>query len=409
MRAEIVTIGTEILLGQIVDTNATKIAQRLKEIGVDLYYKTTVGDNEARITNVLNHALNRADIIITSGGLGPTVDDMTRRAVANATGRPLVHSPELEAEIAARFRGFGRPMGDNNKRQAYIPEGAQPLTNPVGTAPCFLAEDRQGRGAIISLPGVPRELEYMLTNTVIPLIVARMGGRPQVIKTRILRTCAVGESNIDNAIGDLMVNENPTVGLAAHAGQTDVRITAKAETEIDADALIAPMEAKLRERLGIAIYGTGEETLPAVVGQLLVDRGMSLGIIDTVTGGELHQWVVDAHFSQLIATSLYPESLESAQQATGLTADEPPETLVEKFARKVAPGGGIGLALIGPFADNSVLIGVAGPADFVQVWPTHHYQANAYRRRWLIIQGLDWMRRVLLGELSSPVDWAVEN
>ena len=268
MHAEIVMIGTELLLGEIVDTNANRLAIALRDIGLDLYYKTTVGDNETRITEILNRALDRSDAVITSGGIGPTVDDLTRQAVANATGRKLVYSDELEAQIAERFRRFGREMAENNKRQAYIPEGAAPLSNPVGTAPCFLSEDRRGRGFVISLPGVPRELEYMMEHTVIPLLVARMGGM-KVTKVRVLRTCAVGESNVDRAIGDLMTSANPTVGLAAHVGQTDVRIAAKADTEAEADALIAEMETKLRERLGVAIYGVARESLPDVVGQLL--------------------------------------------------------------------------------------------------------------------------------------------
>ncbi|MBL1181609.1 MAG: CinA family nicotinamide mononucleotide deamidase-related protein, partial [Bacteroidetes bacterium] len=280
MHAEIVMTGSELLLGEIVDTNSTMMAKMLRNIGLDLYYKTTVGDNEERITQVLNLALDRSPVVITTGGLGPTVDDMTRQAVANATGRKLVYSLELEAQIAARFRGFGREMADNNKRQAYIPEGALPLPNPVGTAPCFLSEDMAGRGFIISLPGVPRELEYMMTHTVIPLLVERMGGA-KIIKARILRTCAVGESNVDRGIGDLMTERNPTVGLSAHAGQTDVRITAKAETEAEADALIATMEARVRERLGIAIYGVEKETVPEVVGRLLVEKGLRLGVVDT--------------------------------------------------------------------------------------------------------------------------------
>ena len=230
MQAEIVLIGTELLLGEIVDTNANLFAKALRDIGMDLLYKTTVGDNQKRMVDVLNLALDRSDVVITSGGIGPTVDDMTRLAVAEATGRKLVYSDELEGQIATRFRNFGRPMAENNKRQAYIPEGAIPLENPVGTAPCFLSEDVNGRGFVISLPGVPRELEHMLHNVVIPILIDRMGGR-KVMKVRVLRTCAVGESNIDRSIGDLMTESNPTVGLAAHAGQTDVRITAKADTE----------------------------------------------------------------------------------------------------------------------------------------------------------------------------------
>ena len=191
-------------------------------------------------------------------------------------------------------------MADNNKRQAYIPEGALPLPNPVGTAPCFLSEDVRGRGFIVSLPGVPRELEYMMTNTVIPLLVERMGGA-KTIKARVLRTCAVGESDIDRAIGDLMTLANPTVGLAAHSGQTDIRITAKADTEAEAEAMIEPIEADVRKRLGIAIYGVDQETVPEVVGRLLADRGLKLAVIDTLTEGQVVRELVEAGFGYLIA------------------------------------------------------------------------------------------------------------
>ena len=260
MRVELVMIGTELLLGEIVDTNASKMALALRDIGVDIYYKTTVGDNEQRITDVLNLALDRSDAVITSGGIGPTVDDMTRQCVANATGRKLVYSTDLERQIAARFRSFGREMADNNKRQAYIPEGATPIENPVGTAPCFLSEDVNGRGFVIVLPGVPPELTHQLEHAVIPILTDRMGGA-KVTRVRVLRTCAVGESSVDRLIRQIIKKKNPTDGLAAHIGQTDVRIAAKADTEDEADRLIAPVEEELRKRLGVAIYGVGKETV----------------------------------------------------------------------------------------------------------------------------------------------------
>ena len=319
MHAEIVMIGTELLLGEIVDTNANRLAKALREIGLDLYFKTTVGDNETRITEVLNLALDRSDVIITSGGIGPTVDDVTRQAVANATGRKLVYSTDLEAQIAARFRSFGRNMAENNKRQAYMPEGALPLSNPVGTAPCYLCEDIRGRGVVISLPGVPRELEYMLSKKVIPLLVERMGGA-QVTKIRILRTCAVGESNVDRVIGDLMTTKNPTIGLAAHAGQTDVRITAKADTEAEADTLIAPLEAEVRQRLGVAIYGVEKETVPEVIGRLLSNKNLKLGVIDTLTGGLMTRDFIDAGFGDLITANLHTIDVSAAILKAGLAS-----------------------------------------------------------------------------------------
>ena len=409
MHAEIVMIGTELLLGEIVDTNANRFAKALCQIGLDLYYKTTVGDNEARITEVLDLALDRSDVIITSGGIGPTVDDVTRQAVANATGRKLIYSLDLEAQIAARFRSFGRRMADNNKRQAYIPEGALPLSNPAGTAPCFLSEDIRGRGIVISLPGVPRELEYMLSKKVMPLLVERMGGA-KVTKIRILRTCAVGESNVDRVIGDLMTTRNPTIGLAAHAGQSDVRITAKADTETEADTLIAPLEAEVRRRLGVAIYGVDKETVPEVIGGLLSKKKLRLGLVDTLTDGLLARGLSDAGFGDLITADLHTIDVSEALQKAGLARRAEARNgnyseLAMALAEYVAPPDGIGFALIGPFKDNSTWIALCGPRDMRLTKAGRNYQNFDYIRSWLAIQGLDWIRRALLGQLTSPADW----
>ncbi len=409
MHAEIVMIGTELLLGEIVDTNANRLALALRDIGLDLYYKTTVGDNLARITEVLDLALDRSDVIITSGGIGPTVDDVTRQAVADATGRKLIYSTELETEIAARFSRFGRPMADNNKRQAYIPEGATPLTNPVGTAPCYLSEDINGRGCIISLPGVPRELEHMMENTVIPLLIERMGGI-KVTRVRVLRTCAVGESNIDRGIGDLMITGNPTVGLAAHIGQTDVRITAKADTDEEADTLVAGMEAKLRERLGVAVYGEGKVTVAEVVGDLLNGKSLKLGVIDMLTGGQLARDLVESGYSDLVATGLSPASLTEALKDSGTDASNPPDVAEARsyavsLAEHVTPPGGVGLAMIGPFEDLSTFIALNGPGEVCLFERSRNYQDSDHIRRWLVVQALDWIRRTLLGQMKSPVDW----
>ncbi len=409
MHAEIVMIGTELLLGELVDTNANRLAKALREIGLDLYYKTTVGDNQARITQVLDLALDRSDVIITSGGIGPTVDDVTRQAVANATGRKLIYSLDLAAQIAARFRRFGRKMADNNNRQAYIPEGALPLSNPVGTAPCFLCEDIRGRGVVISLPGVPRELEYMLSKKVIPLLVEKMGGA-QVTKIRILRTSAVGESNVDRIIGDLMTTKNPTIGLAAHAGQTDVRITAKAGTGPEAETLIAPLEAEVRQRLGVAIYGVEKETVPEVVGRLLSEKNLKLGMIDTLTGGLPARDLIGAGFGDLITANLHTIGVSAALQKAGLAPrggarDGEYSKLAMGLAQYVAPAGGVGFALLGPCNDNLTFIALCGPHDMRLTKAGRNYQDSDYARRWLTIQGLDWIRRAVLGQLTSPADW----
>jgi nicotinamide-nucleotide amidase len=284
MRAEIVTTGTELLLGQIDDTNATFLARQLRALGIDLFFRTTVGDNEQRIAQALELALARADLVITTGGLGPTVDDVTREAVARATGRPLVLFPDLLAQIETFFHGIGATMSENNRRQAHLPEGCIPIENPVGTAPGFIVEEEQG--TIITLPGVPRELYHLMEHTVAPYLQQRLGRR-DVLVTRILRTVAVGESRVDQAIADLETSANPTVGLSAHPGQTDVRIVAKASTEAEAEALVADFEARIRQRLGAAIYATGDATLEAVIADVLRQKQATIAIAETVTQGDL--------------------------------------------------------------------------------------------------------------------------
>ena len=406
MRAEIVMIGTELLLGEIVDTNANLLAVALRNIGMDLYYKTTVGDNENRITQVLNLALDRSNVVITSGGIGPTVDDVTRQAIARATGRKLIYSEELEGQIAARFRSFGRKMAANNKRQAYLPAGALPLENPVGTAPCFLSEDTEGRGFIVCLPGVPRELAHMMEHTVVPLLVERMGG-VKVIRVRVLRTCAVGESNIDRGIGDLMASSNPTVGLAAHAGQTDVRVTARAESEAEADALIAGMELELRNRLGVAVYGEEKETVAEVVGRLLAQRDLKLGVVDTLTGGRICRELNEAGFGSVVLADLNGRDAEQALAAarTDLSQVIDDPTLAGLLAARVAPEGGVGLVMIGPCNGKSTVIAVRGPGDWSTDEQGRRFDDSDLVRRWNVIQGLDRVRRAVLGVMKSPVDW----
>lgn len=284
MNAEIIAIGTELLLGEISDTNSAHIARRLREIGLDLWWISAVGDNEARIAELVDQARRRSTIVITSGGLGPTVDDPTRGAIARAFGVPLEFKPELWAQIEARFVRFGRQPTENNRKQAYVPAGALALENPVGTAPCFIVEHPDG--AVISLPGVPRELEYMLEHAVLPYLRQRIT-LPAVIHSRVLRTVGIGESLIDARIADLEVLSNPTVGLAAHPGQTDVRITAKAGTSEEAEAMLQPLEADLRSRLGDFIYATGQVEVEEVVANLLAAKGQTVAVGETGTAGDV--------------------------------------------------------------------------------------------------------------------------
>ncbi len=284
--AEIITIGTELLLGETVDTNTRYIARALRDEGVDLYRTSSIGDNVERIAEVIREGMGRAEIIITTGGLGPTVDDPTREAVARALGVETEFHPELWEQIQERFQRYGRTPTENNKRQAYIPAGAVPIENPVGTAPAFIAETE--KHAIISLPGVPREMEYLMQNKILPYLRERFD-LSGVIKARVLHTSGVGESQIDERIGDLEQLSNPTVGLAAHAGQVDVRITAKAATLEEADALIREVEDELRRRLRAWIYGADEDTLEGVALDILAAYDWKLTVVEANLGGRLIQ------------------------------------------------------------------------------------------------------------------------
>lgn len=284
MRAEIISIGTELLLGEIVDTNAAWLAQQLAGIGVDVYFRTTVGDNVGRIASTIQIAMSRADVIITTGGLGPTVDDMTREGVAQAVGVPLVLNHDLVEQIRDRFAKWGRTLSENNIRQGYIPQGATPVENPVGTAPCFIVE-HEGHSVFV-LPGVPREMKHLAETRVLPWLREKIGD-DRIILSKTLRTCAVGESMIDEKIADLETSSNPTVGLAAHPGQTDVRITAKATTRAEAEQLIADMEARVRERLGDWIYGEGNASVAQVVARLLTAKQKTVAIVESNTLGKV--------------------------------------------------------------------------------------------------------------------------
>lgn len=282
MQAEIITIGTELLLGQIVDTNAAYLAQQLAQLGLNVYRKTTVGDNELRIGQALRSALRRSDVVITTGGLGPTVDDKTREGVATATDRKLVLNQGLLEQIEAFFHKRGRELGDNNRRQAYVPRNAIPIANPVGTAPGFIVKHRDSY--VISLPGVPRELRYLTEHSVLPFLQQELGLRG-VILSRVLRTAGVGESDIDRRISDLEESANPTVGLAAHTGLVDIRITARADGEREAQQLLDDVEARIRQRIGGMIYGRDEATIESTVVELLLNHQLSLSILETNTGG----------------------------------------------------------------------------------------------------------------------------
>jgi len=291
MGTEIITVGTELLLGQIIDTNASWIAQRLAEAGIDLYYKTTVGDNAGRIEAALRQALSRADVLITTGGLGPTEDDLTRDVVAAVLGRPLHLDSDVLARIEQRFAHRKIPMSENNRKQAMVPEGAEVLHNPNGTAPGLFL--REGGRCVACMPGVPAEMKPMLTGQVIPQIREVFGIRSRIV-SRVLKMCGISESKVDQAIGDYFREmRNPTIGILAHAGEIHVRLTCKGEDPAEITRMLDALEGKVRQRLGALVFGRDEEKIEALVGQLLRARGATLAVAESCTGGLIASRLTD--------------------------------------------------------------------------------------------------------------------
>lgn len=363
LSAEIVTTGTEILLGEIVDTNAAWIAQQLRDVGVNLYYKTTVGDNLSRIQSVISLCMSRSDVIIVSGGLGPTQDDVTRHAIAEATGCPLEMNEGALETLKARFARFGAQMTDNNLQQALIPKGATLIENPVGTAPGFIVETTSG--TVIALPGVPREMKQLMQETVLPYLRERANNQG-IIRRRVLRTIGIGESTIDDRLHEFMTWSNPTVGLAAHTAQCDVRITARAASAAEADAMLDALETAIRERIGQFIYSsTSEEPFAGVVARLLQLSGTQLAILESNTGGDLASRIAESTAAApvivqaaVVGGAEVPETIARDLSAVA-KAEEYSEAMAAKAAAdlRAATGATYALAILGTQGENEGVYG----------------------------------------------------
>jgi nicotinamide-nucleotide amidase len=283
MKAEVVSIGTELLLGEILDTNAQFIASRLPSLGIDLYYMSKVGDNLERIGEVVERAWSRSDLLITTGGLGPTEDDLTREAIALVLGEELVVDPELEAQLRDFFERRGVTMPERNLKQAMLIASARSIPNPRGTAPGWWVE-RDGR-SIVAMPGPPAEMDRMWNEEVAPELRRRRTGA--VLVSRTLKTMGVGEGHVDEMVSPLLKSANPTIGVYARADGVQLRLTAKGGTESEAWQLIHPLEEQVRQRLGEAIWGADEDTLEGVVGDMLHERNLTLSTMESCTGGLL--------------------------------------------------------------------------------------------------------------------------
>lgn len=283
---EIMAVGTELLLGQLLDTNTKFIAEQLAANGLDVHEIVTVGDNRERIAAAIRESLKRADGVVATGGLGPTVDDLTKEAVCDALELDTeLYEPALR-QMEAIFASFGRPMRENNRKQAELPRGSHPLRNPNGTAPGFIAFSKDSR-FVACMPGVPREMKPMLREQVVPFLRDRLGSN-EAIYTRILHTIGIGESEIDHRIAEVFrSSENPKIAVLAHDFRADVKIMAKAHSQPEAEALISPLDAELARRLDGYVFGRDAETPASAIHALLQSHGRTVAVAESFTGGRI--------------------------------------------------------------------------------------------------------------------------
>lgn len=381
MIAETLSVGTELLLGQIVDTNAAYLARILSGLGIGLYYRSTVGDNEERIKASLSAALGRSDIVITIGGLGPTMDDLTKEMVCESLGASLVEDPATRARLDAFLAERSIAPSSTFYKQALVPAAGdgRRIPNPTGTAPGVIVE-KSGKIAIC-LPGPPNELIPMVEQTVIPYLHAKTTGRPAVIKSRVLRIIGIGESRVEEMARDLLLSDNPTVAPLAKLGECHLRITARAETEEQADALIRPREDALRVRLGDAVYGIDNENLEYAVVKLLEKRKLTIATAESCTGGLLaHRLTSISGASNVLHTGIVAYAnrtkerlLEVAPETLQKYGAVSPETASEMAAgARRLDGADIGVGITGVAGPTGgtpekpvglVYIGICGPDD----------------------------------------------
>jgi len=283
MKAEIIAIGTELLLGHIVNSNAAYLSRQLADLGIDVYYRTTVGDNEARLLKTIQTSLNRADMVFTIGGLGPTEDDITASTIAKAISKRLTYSPSISKEIDKHFKKRGIKTPRINYRQANIPTGSIALKNTVGTAPGLII--KSGKKIIIALPGPPRELIPMFEQSVAPYLKKRFSLKYTIV-SRVIKTTGLPESSVCPKVrGFLKMEGKTTVGIYAHLGQVDIKITSKAKTKTLAKKAIKPVEKRIRKKLGDIVFGTDDETLEGIIATSLLKQKKTLSIAESCSGG----------------------------------------------------------------------------------------------------------------------------
>ncbi len=417
MRVEIIGVGTEILLGQIANTNAQWISERLAEIGVDVLYHQVVGDNEERIAEAFRLALSRSDAVIATGGLGPTQDDITREGLARALGVGLVRHPEIERFLRDKFARLGRTMPGSNLQQCDVPEGARYILPDRGTAPGLVAETQEGR-RVYAVAGVPAEMREMLQGTILPELAGLAG--PSAVVSRVVRVTGVAEARVAEILDDLFRGStNPTVAYLASSGEVKVRLTAKAETRAQAEELIRPMADEVGRRLGDHVFTTSDEELEHVLGRLLKARSVTVACAESLTGGSLAVRLSGAPGSSaFFRGSAVCYTVEAKRSVLGVRQEtiDGPGVVSEECAREMAEG-----ARRIFFADVALaLTGVAGPEAHddkpvgtvcVALSSEGELRSGSFRapgdrqqvRRWAEQSALDMLRRYLEG-LPAPAD-----
>ena len=415
MRCDVVAIGTELLLGQIVDTNSSFIGEQLAASGIDSLLQVKVGDNLARIETVLRRVLADADAVIICGGLGPTHDDLTREAIAAVMGVGLHHDEEVADVIRSLFASRHRPMAENNLRQAQVPDGATIIPQTRGTAPgliCPVVIDGVAK-VLYAVPGVPHEMNDMMARAVLPDLLAR-SGEPSVIVSRVLRTWGESESGLnerlDPVIDELELAGTPTLAFLASGWEgIKVRLTAKATSAADAAMLLDPVEDRIRSILGLQVFGIDDDTMESVVLQLLRERGWSLGLAESVTGGLVAGRITNvAGASEVFVGSVVSYASEVKFDLLGV--DRGP-VVGEHAAAQMAEGArrvlhaDVGLALTGVAGPDeqdgmpvgTLCVGLALPARTV----TRTFAMPGLRdqmRQMSVITALDLLRRELIAE-----------
>jgi len=357
LKAEIIAVGTELLLGQIVNTNAQIISKALQQIGIDVYFHTCVGDNQERLMSVLETGFNRSDIIILTGGLGPTKDDLTKETVATFFNLPLNVDEGSLSDIKRYFAERGRPITQNNYKQALVPQGALALKNKVGTAPGILL-NKDGK-IIIMLPGPPREMEVMLKGEVIPYL-AKMSR--DIIHSKVLKFYGIGESALEEKLEDLISKQsNPTIAPLAKMGEVTIRLTAKAKSRSAAEEMIKPVEDEIIKRVGEFLYGYDEESVEEIVARLLAKHNKTIAVAESCTGGLMaHKLTNIPGISQYFERGVVSYSNRSKEELLKVNPDtlKTYGAVSEETAKEMAEG-----IRISSGADIGVAItGIAGPS-----------------------------------------------